>query len=48
MLRRPTDYGAAMGISMPGIKKKNLPFNTARDFSPALLVAVHGFDGQAE
>jgi len=45
---RPADYGPAVGISMPGIKKEDLPFNTARDFSPALLVAVYGFDGQAE
>jgi hypothetical protein len=45
---RPADYGPVVGISMSGIKKKNLPFNTARDFSPTLLVAMHGFDGQAE
>jgi len=48
ILDRPAYYGPAVGISMPGIKKKNLPFNTARYFSPALLVAVHGFDGQTE
>ena len=48
ILGRPADYGPAVGISMSGIEKKSLPFDTARDFSPALLVAVHGFDGQSQ
>jgi hypothetical protein len=48
ILNQPADLGAAVGISMPGIKEQNLPFNIARDFSPVLLVAMHGFDGQAE
>jgi hypothetical protein len=33
---------------VPGIEKENLPFDTAGDFSPTLLVTVHGFNGQAE
>jgi hypothetical protein len=48
ILGRPADDGPAVGISMPGIKKKNLSFNTTGDFPPALLVAVDGLNGTTE
>jgi hypothetical protein len=44
----PAQVGFLRCIPSPEVEKKHLPFHMGRNGSPALLVAVHGFEGGAE